>query len=178
MRVLTPCSSSATARSRGKLVVSYLEGARASQSASEYFAYHLLQCDNIFSQHPTLRCEHSVPPSYSDCEPAAPQELESGRGWTRTTETLARIGTWGCSNEGGNGRVCHGAGAVPAQGVQSPPFQGDSSPWHVPGVIWPKTAWCAHRTIARPEWRLKAPPVARKNGHFFFCVHAFFNARN
>ena len=38
----------------------------------------------------------------------------------------------------------------------------------------------AYRTIARPEWRLKALPVARKNGHFFFyrsCVHVFFQCK-
>ena len=109
--------------------MSYLEGARA--SASKYFAYHLLQCDNIFSPNPTLRCEHCVPPSYSECEPGAPQELESGRAWTRATETLAGIGAWGCSNEGGNGWVCNGAAA----------HKGCSSPHGGSGALWPKTEW-------------------------------------
>ena len=38
----------------------------------------------------------------------------------------------------------------------------------------------AYRTTARPECRLKALPVARKNGHFFFylsCVHVFFQCK-
>jgi hypothetical protein len=103
--------------------VSYLEGAdaRADAGSQSYYAYHLLHCDNVFAKPPTLMCQHSLPP--------APQSEAPARQWTCMTETLPRSGTWGCSNEGGDGRVCNGAGGVEAEESAES------------GVPWPKTVW-------------------------------------
>ena len=119
--------------------MSYLEGAdaRADAGMQSYYAYHLLQCDNVFAKLPTLRCEHCVPmpPAHSGHEPA-PQIEAPGREWTRMTETLPRSGTWGCSNEGGDGRVCNGAGGVEAEESAES------------GVLWPKTVWLRDEAAA------------------------------
>lgn len=119
--------------------MSYLEGAdaRADAGSQSYYAYHLLKCDNVFAKPPTLRCEHcvAVPPAHSGHEPA-PQSEAPGHEWTRVTETLPPSGTWGCSNEGGDGKVCNGAGGVEAEESAES------------GVPWPKTVWLREEAAA------------------------------
>lgn len=136
-----------TAGSRGKMVMNFLrsqrggipEGRNQQQGETkEYFAYHLLKCENFFANPPVLLCEHCVPPipavQQSNEGRASGKDDNPGR-WTRIVETIAPGSAWGYSNEGGDGRVTEG------NMCGGGPVASDAS-------VWPKTAWLRNEAAA------------------------------
>lgn len=139
--------SPAAAKSRGKLVTEAIKNGLAAVTAAtdehDYYAYHLLVCDDMFDRSPKLVCVHCVPTMAADKE----EKEATGLKWVRVEEVLEHGSAWGCSNEGGDCSVVarhademRGAtSAVLREGRLR--LQGSKSMNESEGKQWPKTQW-------------------------------------
>ena len=95
------------ARSRGQLVLQRLRGSESAGApdlaAGDFFAYHLVTCENPFADPPAVTREHCVP-STED----SGQQGDQLNAWTRSSASVSTSASeaalvFGSSNEGGGG---------------------------------------------------------------------------